>query len=50
MLFQEEMKEVPCMVSDVSLTKAFEKMVKPEDTGENFKEKVINVVRITTQR
>mmetsp|Transcript_33889 Transcript_33889/g.66107 ORF Transcript_33889/g.66107 Transcript_33889/m.66107 type:complete len:474 (+) Transcript_33889:155-1576(+) len=49
-LTMEEMKEVPCIVSDVSLVKAFEKMVKPDDTGANFESKVMVVVRQTTSR
>uniref|UniRef100_A0A6U2CUH8 Uncharacterized protein n=1 Tax=Hemiselmis andersenii TaxID=464988 RepID=A0A6U2CUH8_HEMAN len=49
-LTMEEMKEVPCIVSDVSLVKAFEKMVKPDDTGANFESKVMVVVRQTTAR
>lgn len=44
------MREVPCMVSEVSLLIAFEKMVKPDDNGENFESKVIVVVRETTRR
>lgn len=46
----EEMREVPCIISDVSLVKAFEKMVKPDDTGVNFENKVMQVVRIVTAR
>lgn len=49
-LTMEEMREVPCIISDVSLVKAFEKMVKPDDTGVNFENKVMQVVRVVTAR
>jgi hypothetical protein len=34
------MKDSPCIASEVQLTAAFERMVKPQDNGDNFKEKV----------
>ncbi len=38
---QEDCKEQPVYVSDVSLTRAFQKMVKPDDNAENFYDKVL---------
>eukprot|EP00281_Chroomonas_sp_CCMP1168_P032199 CAMPEP_0206251000 /NCGR_PEP_ID=MMETSP0047_2-20121206/21785_1 /ASSEMBLY_ACC=CAM_ASM_000192 /TAXON_ID=195065 /ORGANISM="Chroomonas mesostigmatica_cf, Strain CCMP1168" /LENGTH=280 /DNA_ID=CAMNT_0053676913 /DNA_START=116 /DNA_END=955 /DNA_ORIENTATION=+ len=49
-LTMAEMQEVPCIVSEVQLLTAFQKMVKPDDSGNNFENKVIAVVRETTRR
>jgi hypothetical protein len=40
MVPQEDLKDTPCIASEVQLTAAFERMVKPQDNGDNFKEKV----------
>ena len=40
---QEDLKDGPCIASEVQLTAAFERMVKPQDNGDNFKEKVVFV-------
>ena len=49
-LSAEDCKEQPVIVSEVSLEKAFEKMVKPDDNGQNFYDKVVVVVELQLKR
>lgn len=49
-LSPEDCKEQPVIVSEVSLEKAFEKMVKLDDTAENFHQKVISVIELQIKR
>ena len=43
------MKDGPCIASEVQLTAAFERMVKPQDNGDNFKEKVVFFVSLISR-
>ena len=49
-LTPEDCKEQPVIVSEVSLEKAFEKMVKPDDNAQNFRDKVVVVIELQIKR
>jgi len=49
-LTPDDCKEQPVIVSEVSLEKAFEKMVKPDDNATNFYEKVVVVIEQSIKR
>eukprot|EP00292_Cryptomonas_paramecium_P034368 CAMPEP_0113697004 /NCGR_PEP_ID=MMETSP0038_2-20120614/21875_1 /TAXON_ID=2898 /ORGANISM="Cryptomonas paramecium" /LENGTH=214 /DNA_ID=CAMNT_0000619931 /DNA_START=143 /DNA_END=784 /DNA_ORIENTATION=+ /assembly_acc=CAM_ASM_000170 len=49
-LTAEDLKDGPCVVSEVQLTAAFERMVRPQDNGDEFREKVMAVVEQQTKR
>jgi len=49
-LTSDDCKEQPVIVSEVSLEKAFEKMVKPDDSGQNFYDKVVVVIELQIKR
>jgi len=49
-LTPEDVKEQPVFISDVTLIRGFEKMVKPDDGGDSFYEKVITVIEVQVKR